>query len=171
MSLSPLDQNRIESFWQYCLQHQYFNLAYPESADFDYAPLHRFLRFSINNCGDWNESSNYLLNSFDFEREVMHFFAELFHIPFDESWGYVTNGGTEGNMFGCYLARELFPDATLYYSKDSHYSVAKIIKLLRIKSRAVDSCPAAKSTTTTWWPKSSKIRNATPSSSSTSAPP
>ena len=74
-------------------------------------------------------------------------------------------------MFGCYLARELFPDATLYYSKDSHYSVAKIIKLLRIKSRAVDSCPAAKSTTTTWWPKSSKIRNATPSSSSTSAPP
>ncbi|WP_445989856.1 histidine decarboxylase [Chromobacterium haemolyticum] len=142
MSLSSLDQNRIESFWQYCLQHQYFNLAYPESADFDYAPLHRFLRFSINNCGDWNESSNYLLNSFDFEREVMHFFAELFHIPFDESWGYVTNGGTEGNMFGCYLGRELFPDATLYYSKDSHYSVAKIIKLLRIKSRAVDSLPS-----------------------------
>uniref|UniRef100_UPI0005932099 histidine decarboxylase n=1 Tax=Chromobacterium haemolyticum TaxID=394935 RepID=UPI0005932099 len=142
MSLSSLDQNRIESFWQYCLQHQYFNLAYPESADFDYTPLHRFLRFSINNCGDWNESSNYLLNSFDFEREVMHFFAELFHIPFDESWGYVTNGGTEGNMFGCYLARELFPDATLYYSKDSHYSVAKIIKLLRIKSRAVDSLPS-----------------------------
>lgn len=47
----------------------------------------------------------------------MAYFAEIFQIPFEESWGYVTNGGTEGNMFGCYLARELFPDSTLYYSK------------------------------------------------------
>ena len=71
----------------------------------------------------------------------MQFFATLFCIPFEQSWGYVTNGGTEGNMFGCYLARELFPEATLYYSKDTHYSVAKIIRLLRVKSCMVDSLP------------------------------
>ncbi|WP_084942270.1 histidine decarboxylase [Pseudomonas mosselii] len=139
MTFSPADHKRLEAFWQYCLTHQYFNVGYPESADFDYSLLHRFMRFSINNCGDWNEPSNYLLNSFDFEREVMRFFAELFHIPFEDSWGYVTNGGTEGNMFGCYLARELFPDATLYYSKDTHYSVAKIVRLLRIKAQVVES--------------------------------
>ncbi|PYB76436.1 histidine decarboxylase [Pseudomonas soli] len=139
MTFSPADHARLEGFWHYCLTHQYFNVGYPESADFDYSLLHRFMRFSINNCGDWNEYSNYLLNSFDFEREVMRFFAELFHIPFEDSWGYVTNGGTEGNMFGCYLARELFPDATLYYSQDTHYSVAKIVRLLRIKAQVVAS--------------------------------
>jgi len=71
----------------------------------------------------------------------MEYFADLFKIPFEDSWGYVTNGGTEGNMFGCYLGREIFPDGTLYYSKDTHYSVAKIVKLLRIKSQVVESLP------------------------------
>ncbi|MEE1922622.1 histidine decarboxylase [Pseudomonas sp. 148P] len=139
MTLSSADQTRLDQFWEHCLRNQYFNIGYPENADFNYAPLHRFLRFSLNNCGDWAEPGNYVLNSFDFEKDVMAFFAELFHIPLQDSWGYVTNGGTEGNMFGCYLARELFPDGTLYYSKDTHYSVAKIVKLLRIKCRAVES--------------------------------
>ncbi|WXL25986.1 histidine decarboxylase [Ectopseudomonas mendocina] len=139
MALSTSDQDKLDNFWRYCVQHQYFNIGYPESADFDYSQLERFLRFSVNNCGDWNDPSNYLLNSFPFEKEVMAYFAELYQIPLAESWGYVTNGGTEGNMFGCYLARELFPSGTLYYSRDTHYSVAKIVRLLRIKSQAVKS--------------------------------
>lgn len=141
MTLSINDQNKLDAFWAYCVKNQYFNIGYPESADFDYTNLERFLRFSINNCGDWGEYCNYLLNSFDFEKEVMEYFADLFKIPFEKSWGYVTNGGTEGNMFGCYLGREIFPDGTLYYSKDTHYSVAKIVKLLRIKSQVVESQP------------------------------
>ncbi|MGE9550304.1 histidine decarboxylase [Erwinia amylovora] len=141
MPLSIADQNKLDAFWSYCVKHQYFNIGYPESADFDYTMLERFLRFSINNCGDWAEYCNYLLNSFDFEKEVMEYFAGLFNIPFEESWGYVTNGGTESNMFGCYLGRELFPEGTLYYSKDTHYSVAKIVRLLRIKSQLVESQP------------------------------
>lgn len=142
MTLSINDQNKLDAFWAYCVKNQYFNIGYPESADFDYTNLERFLRFSINNCGDWGEYCNYLLNSFDFEKEVMEYFADLFKIPFEQSWGYVTNGGTEGNMFGCYLGREIFPDGTLYYSKDTHYSVAKIVKLLRIKSQVVESLPS-----------------------------
>lgn len=141
MTLSLADKDRLDTFWHYCVENQYFNIGYPESADFDYAYLQRFMQFSINNCGDWGAKCNYLLNSFEFESEVMQYFAELFKIPFEHSWGYVTNGGTEGNMFGCYLARELFPQGTLYYSKDTHYSVAKIVKLLRIKSCVVDSLP------------------------------
>ncbi len=141
MTLSIADQNKLDAFWSYCVKNQYFNIGYPESADFDYTLLERFMRFSINNCGDWSEYCNYLLNSFDFEKEVMEYFADLFKIPFEDSWGYVTNGGTEGNMFGCYLGREIFPDGTLYYSKDTHYSVAKIVKLLRIKSQVVESLP------------------------------
>lgn len=141
MTLSIEDQNKLDAFWSYCVKNQYFNIGYPESADFDYTNLERFMRFSINNCGDWSEYCNYLLNSFEFEKEVMEYFANLFKIPFEKSWGYVTNGGTEGNMFGCYLGREIFPNGTLYYSKDTHYSVAKIVKLLRIKSQVVESLP------------------------------
>ncbi|MBD8601431.1 histidine decarboxylase [Pseudomonas sp. CFBP 8771] len=141
MTLSTADTARLDDFWRHCLEHQFFNIGYPENADFDYSTLERFLRFSINNCGDWGEHSNYVLNSFDFEKDVMAYFADLFDIRREDSWGYVTNGGTEGNMFGCYLARELFPDGTLYYSRDTHYSVAKIVKLLRIKCRAVDALP------------------------------
>jgi len=138
-TLARKDQDRIETFWKHCLAHQFFNIGYPESADFDYSALHRFFRFSINNCGDWGKYSNYVLNSFEFERDVMQYFSKLFSIPFEESWGYVTNGGTEGNMFGCYLGREMFPNATLYYSKESHYSVPKIAKLLCMKSCEVDT--------------------------------
>lgn len=141
MPLSIENQNKLDAFWAHCVKNQYFNLGYPESADFDYASLERFMRFSMNNCGDWGEYCNYLLNSFEFEKEVIKYFAQLFRIPFEQSWGYVTNGGTEGNMFGCYLARELYPDSTLFYSKDTHYSVAKIVKLLRIKSQVVESLP------------------------------
>lgn len=141
MTLSIEDVNKLEQFWQFCLTHKYFNVGYPESADFDYSVLYRFLDFSINNCGDWTESGNYLLNSFEFEQEVMRFFAELFCIPLKQSWGYVTNGGTEGNMFGCYLARESFPDGTLYYSQETHYSVIKIIRLLRIKAKRIAARP------------------------------
>ncbi len=138
MILSASDCERIEKFWAYCQKHQYFNIGYPESADFDYSALYRFFDFSINNCGDWQEPSNYALNSFDFEKDVMRYFAEYFQIAFDDSWGYVTNGGTEGNMFACYLARELFAQGTLYYSKATHYSVIKIAKLLQMKSCVVD---------------------------------
>ena len=87
MTLSISDQNKLDSFWSYCVKNQYFNIGYPESADFDYTILERFMRFSINNCGDWGEYCNYLLNSFDFEKEVMEYFAQLFKIPFEESWG------------------------------------------------------------------------------------
>ena len=141
MTLSPADKKRLDTFWHYCVENQYFNIGYPESADFDYEYLQRFMQFSINNCGDWGTECNYLLNSFEFEKEVMQYFSGLFKIAFDESWGYVTNGGTEGNMFACYLGRELFPSGTLYYSRDTHYSVEKIVRLLRIKSCIVDSLP------------------------------
>ena len=139
MALSTEDHARLDEFWNYCVENQFFNIGYPESADFDYGILDRFLRFSINNCGDWSKYCNYRLNSFNFESEVMRYFAGLFRIPFEESWGYVTNGGTEGNLFSCYLARELFAGGTLYFSTASHYSIAKTARLLGIKTRPVEA--------------------------------
>ncbi|MCM0148709.1 histidine decarboxylase [Photobacterium galatheae] len=141
MQLSAQDQQLLHDFFQTCKLNQFNNIGYPVSADFNYQELEKFWQFSLNNCGDWAGKANYNLNTFRFEKEVMRYFAEKFQIPFETSWGYVTNGGTEGNMYGCYLARERFPNGILYFSEDTHYSVAKIVKLLRIEHRVVKSLP------------------------------
>jgi len=69
----------------------------------------------------------------EFEREVLAFFAGLLRAPADDWWGYVTNGGTEGNLYGLYLARELHPNAIVYYSEQTHYSVAKNLHFLGMR--------------------------------------
>ncbi|MCI5221488.1 MAG: histidine decarboxylase [Candidatus Electrothrix sp. AR4] len=113
-------------------------IGYPCSLDFDYSELYNFFDFAINNVGDPFVSSNYQVNTHEIEREVLEFFAEITDTK-HEYWGYVTNGGTEGNMYGLYLARELYPDAIVYYSQDTHYSVTKILRLLNIKNIMIRS--------------------------------
>lgn len=141
MKLSDMDICRINKFFIYCKENQYTNIGYPSSVDFDYSIAEKFMQLSINNCGDWRNGSNYKLNSFEFEKEVMRFFSKLFKIPYKESWGYISNGGTEGNLFACYLAREMFPTAYIYYSEDTHYSIDKIVRLLKIPARKIRSLP------------------------------
>jgi histidine decarboxylase len=75
----------------------------------------------------------YLLNSHEFEQEVVAFFADLARAPDGKWWGYVTNGSTEGNLYGLYLARELLPDGIVYFSQDSHYSVGKNLHFLNMR--------------------------------------
>ncbi|VFN05078.1 MAG: L-histidine carboxy-lyase (histamine-forming) [Candidatus Kentron sp. G] len=110
------------------------------SADFDYSPLFRFLRYSINNAGDPFVPGP-SLHTQAFEVEVLAWFAKLFRFPWDETWGYVTHGGTEGNLYGLYLARELYPDGLVYYSRDTHYSVPKSVRLLRMAHIVIESQP------------------------------
>tara|TARA_R110002050_G_scaffold151069_1_gene278026 strand:- start:17 stop:274 length:258 start_codon:yes stop_codon:yes gene_type:complete len=46
--------------------------------------------FSINNLGDPFETSNYGVHSRAFEIAVLDYFADLWKLPKDEYWGYVT---------------------------------------------------------------------------------
>ena len=108
-------------------------IGYPTNQVFDYSALLPFLQFSLNNVGDPFHESNYRANSHEIEREVIARFAELTRIDPDQAWGYVTSGGTEGNMYGLYLARELFPTAMFYFSEDTHYSVLKNVRMLNAR--------------------------------------
>ncbi len=108
-------------------------VGYPTNQDFDYSAVLPFLSHSLNNVGDPFHSSNYQSNTHAFEREVINRFADLLRINPDEAWGYVTSGGTEGNMYGLYLARELFPNAMFYFSEETHYSVLKNVRLLNAR--------------------------------------
>ena len=108
-------------------------VGYPGSQKFDYSPLLPFLQYSVNNVGDPFHDSNYRANTHEIEREVISRFARLTRLDPDQAWGYVTSGGTEGNMYGLYLARELFPNAMFYFSEDTHYSVLKNVRVLNAR--------------------------------------
>ncbi|MGZ3767536.1 MAG: histidine decarboxylase [Mucilaginibacter sp.] len=114
-------------------------IGYPVSKDFDYSELLPFLKYPLNNVGDPFIPSTYTVGSRELEKEVIAFFSKLFRAEEDNWWGYVTNGGSEGNLYGLYLARELYPKAIVYYSDSTHYSVQKNLHLLNMPNIAIRS--------------------------------
>lgn len=141
MPLSASDRARLDDLFDRLSRSRPRSIGYPCNQEFDYSDLFRFLQFSINNVGDPFTGSNYRLNTHDFEREVVQEFARHTRAPDGEFWGYVTNGGTEGNMYGLYVARELFPQGMVYFSEDTHYSVAKILRLQHTRNIMIKSQP------------------------------
>ena len=138
-TLSLDQQQRLHDFLHTLQVEADHYLGYPCSREFDYSALFPFLSYPINNVGDPFVESNYHLNSQQFEREVIQFFIELTHASQHETWGYVTNGGTEGNMYGIYLARETFPNGLVYYSEATHYSVPKILRMVHARNIMIRS--------------------------------
>ncbi len=127
--LSADDQRRLDELHARFSRLKRYYVGYPCNEDFDFSELLPFFEFAINNVGDPFSGSNIPLNTHDIEREVLADFSEFTHAPKDGWWGYVTSGGTEGNMYGLYVARELFPEGICYFSEDTHYSVAKVLRL------------------------------------------
>jgi histidine decarboxylase len=139
--LSAPDRSRLDDLYRMLQSESSRFLGYPCNRNFDYSELARFLAFPINNVGDPYLSSNYHLETHAFEREVLAVFEELTQAPAGDTWGYVTNGGTEGNHYGLFLARELYPDGIVYYSQDSHYSIGKVLRCLGLPSIMIRSRP------------------------------
>ena len=130
--LSPADATQLEALLRTVATGTADFLGYPVSKDFDYSPLMPFLQYPLNNLGDPFVPSTYSVGTREMEKEVVEFFAKLFRAPAGDWWGYVTNGGSEGNLYGLYLARELYPKGMVYYSAATHYSVQKNIHLLNM---------------------------------------
>ena len=66
--------------------------------------MKQLICFRLNNAGDPFIGSSYMFNSYPFELCVLDWFAKLWEIEKDEYWGYVTNGGTEGNLYAILAA-------------------------------------------------------------------
>ena len=137
LTSAPLSQTDIEARLDglLCDMQTYGRqqVGYPTNQAFDYSDLLPFLDYAINNVGDPFHPSNYWSNTHAIEREVIASFAGLMRIDPADAWGYVTSGGTEGNMYGLYLARELFPNAMFYFSEETHYSVLKNVRVLNAR--------------------------------------
>ena len=119
----------MEKIWDENVKRQ---LGYPCNFGYDYSDVYKYLKYNLNNVGDPFTGTNYSLNTMETEKEVLQFFADLWSVK-KEHWGYVTFSGTEGNMEGLLIGRERFPDAILYTSDQSHYSIFKIVKLFRME--------------------------------------
>jgi len=141
MSLAAVDQKRLQDFLLNIRNKTDQFLGYPVSKDFDFQPFADFLDLPLNNLGDPFVESTWKVDSRQYEREVVAFMADLFRAEKDNFWGYVTNGGSEGNLYGLYLARELYPKAMVYYSQDTHYSVKKNLHLLGMENIMIKSQP------------------------------
>ena len=116
-----------------------FAAGYPVNQDFDYSDLYPLLKYCANNVGDPFGYSRYQSNTHETEREVVRVMAELARLPTEEAWGYVTSGGTEGNMYGIYVGREMLGDPIAYFSEDTHYSVRKILHVLKVRNFMIRS--------------------------------
>lgn len=115
------------------------NIAgYPENQKFNYNGILKFMKLSLNNIGDSFSESNYPLNTLKYEAEVIDYMANLYH-KYSDYWGYITSGGTEGNLFAIHLALCKYPDAQLLFSEHSHYSVIKSARITRSRYVAVAS--------------------------------
>lgn len=133
MDLNKEDQHRLECFLADIKEYNRACLGYPTAKDFDFSCLKDFLQFPLNNIGDPFMGATFKVGSREFEREVLRFMAELFRAPEENWWGYVTNGSTEGNLYGLYLARDLYPRGIVYFSQDTHYSVSKNVHFLNMR--------------------------------------
>ena len=140
--IAQADQGRLDKLEQELRQYSTAMMGYPVSDDLDFGALKPFIDHALNNIGDpFSESGTYKVETRQFEREVVEFWARLTHAPKDDWWGYITNGGTEGNLYGLYLARELHPDGIVYFSRDTHYSVTKNLHFLNMRNIMIRSQP------------------------------
>lgn len=114
-------------------------LGFPNNLKYDYSAVQNTTSVYINNCGDPFSTVAWKKHSKHFEQEVLKYFFNLYKASVDEAWGYMTSGGTEGNMEGLLLAREKYPDSVLYFSEDTHYSIEKIANLLKIEYEKIPS--------------------------------
>lgn len=115
-----------------------FNIGFPTAVDIDYVPMARLLAGQpLNNVGDpWVDGIG-RNHTKALERWVVGFLADLFRAPPQDRWGYVTSGGSEGNLYALHLARTRYPDAVVYYSSTAHPSVGKAVDLLGLASVVV----------------------------------
>ncbi len=102
----------------YETQQQINFLGYQTNQDVNYKDsLQDYLNIQINNIGDPFTQGNFTTNTKFMEREVLDYFAKLWHIPeghryHDEHdpesyWGYVVSmGSSESNIFGFWNARD-----------------------------------------------------------------
>lgn len=111
-----------------------FMLGYPGNLNNDFSELYRFFDFIINNVADpCDTGASYTMHSKKYEQQVLNFFRDLYKFDRETSWGYTTNGGTEGNAMGLLMAKLKNPRSLKVFSTNGHYSIQKNAKIMNLE--------------------------------------
>ena len=102
--------------------------------------------FAFNNVGNPFKESPIPFNTHHYERETIRSFAKLLSFPHNDTWGFISNSGTDSNMHGMYMGRTLLKARTgvlpkAYFTREAHYSVQILRDLLGLETVFVDTLP------------------------------
>jgi histidine decarboxylase len=116
-------------------------LGFPGNLSFDYSALAPLLSVLFNNVGDPSSPDASNMHAKAYEQAVLRYFAEIAGARMEDTYGYMTSGGSEGVLFGLATARRRLPHAYVYASDQAHYSVPKAAALLGMKLLTIPSSP------------------------------
>lgn len=125
------------------------NMAYPPEEFFEWRrELNKagIGQFAYNNVGNPYQESSIAYNTHDFEREIIRGYGKLFAFPPDNTWGFISNSGTDSNMHGMYMGKTLLKGRTgvlpkVYFTREAHYSIQILRDLLGLETVFVDTLP------------------------------
>ncbi|MFP1916057.1 pyridoxal-dependent decarboxylase [Lonsdalea quercina] len=93
--------------------------------------LHRL----TNNLGDcYEEEVCPLPNTMNEERAAVELVSGWLNLDKEETWGYVGEGSSIGNLQGMWMGMTLIKDATLIFTDQAHYSIPKFGSILKFKN-------------------------------------
>ncbi|MGR9000193.1 MAG: pyridoxal-dependent decarboxylase, partial [Gammaproteobacteria bacterium] len=102
--------------------------------------------FAYNNVGNPFKASPIPYNTHGFERELILRFGKLYAFPPGNTWGFLSNSGTDSNMHGMYMGRTILKGRTgvlpkAYFTKEAHYSIQILRDLLGLETIFVETLP------------------------------
>lgn len=137
IGIAPADPEEtdaiIDAYAEAMLAEEPVVAGFPGNLQWDYRRYAKLLALFANNVGDPDSGDFSNVNAKVFERRIIHFLTDFTRGGRDRTYGYVTNGGSEGNLFGLFTARTTLPHAPVYVTAATHYSVAKAAELLRMQ--------------------------------------
>ena len=131
---------RLNRYAKMVQEQKGLSFGYPGNLDIHLTGFYEWLLDSgvysviANNAGDPFDNNESYMNTLDFEREVIEFFAPLYGFDLDDLWGLITFSGTDGNNHGIYFGSSYLEKKTgkapvVYVSDAAHYSNMRLVDL------------------------------------------
>jgi len=94
-------------------------------------------QFAFNNVGNPYHHSHIPFNSHHLEKELIERFGAIYGFSPRNTWGFLSNSGTDSNMHGIYIGRTLLESRSgvmpkIYFTKEAHYSIQILRNLLNL---------------------------------------
>ncbi|MFG3420866.1 histidine decarboxylase [Micromonospora sp. NPDC048063] len=142
LSLAPIDVTAVlDRLVQQADADAATSIGFPGAVDLDHSKVMARLGSRLwNNIGDPADPGG-TAHTRVLERAVITWVADILSMPADDRWGYVTTGGTEGNLAALHAAYRRYPTARIYYSTAAHYSISKTAAILGARSVVIDARP------------------------------